>query len=267
MIGAVANILRSQGINILLNIFFNPAVNAARAIAYQVNSAVTNFTNNFYTAVRPQIFKNYASGNFQDMHSLVMNSSRYAYLLMLFLVGPLFCETEGILFIWLKQVPDYAVFFTRLILISALLEVFSFPLVSAIQATGNIKLYQITVSVVYLFNIPISYFFLKQGFPPETTMIVNIVLVIISFIPRLCICKRIVGFPIGRFMVVVFLKVCLCTLVYAVLLYFLKEKIHTNLFLEILLEMSVCLGCVLFIGVSKIERQLICAKVKRKIHL
>lgn len=267
MIGTIGQILRSQGINILLNMFFNPTVNAARAIAYQVNSAVTNFTNNFYTAVRPQIFKKYASGNIQDMHGLVIRSSRYAYLLMLILIVPLFCETESLFSIWLKRVPNYSILFTRLVLISALLEVFSFPLVSAIQASGNIKFYQITVSVIYLCNVPLSFCLLKNNFPPESTMYVNIGLVIFSFIPRLYICKKIVNFPIMRFVQDVLVKVLLCTVVNGALLYLLKENIHAKLFVLLSFEIMISVLIVLFIGISKKERLRFLMFIRSKIHL
>lgn len=205
-VGALANILRSQGINVLLSMFFNPAVNAARAVAYQVNSAITNFVNNFYTAVRPQIFKKYSSGDVSGMHNLVLVSSRYAFFLMLLIAGPLFNEAEYWLSLWLKNVPERTVLFTRLVIVNALLEVFSAPLVNAIQATGKIRLFQSIVSVIYLLNIPISYLFLKKGCSPQYVMYVNIALVCVSFAPRLLICKKAVGLSVCTYMKDVLLK-------------------------------------------------------------
>lgn len=265
MVGAVANVLRSQGINILLNIFFNPAINAARAIAYQVNTAITNFTNNFYMAVRPQIFKSYSAGNVDEMHKLVLNSARYAYLLMLVLIVPVFCETDFLLRIWLEKVPDYAVLFTRLILINALLEVFSAPLVNAIQATGKIKNFQLIVSVIYLLNVPITFVLLKNGFPPETAMYINIGLVLFSFIPRLILCEKVARLPAKDFLMNVLLKVLLVTCAIAILTMLLNYVLCLNSILALFVDGFVSLAIVLWLGIKKVERRQGMLYIKKKL--
>jgi O-antigen/teichoic acid export membrane protein len=204
MIGAIANILQRQGINILLNIFFNPIVNAAQAIAHQVSSALTNFTNNFHTAVRPQITKSFSSGNIKEMHDLIYRSSKIAFYLMMILSIPLLIKTKYILSLWLTNVPEHTITFVRLLTINVLLEVFSQPLVAGIQAVGNLKKYQTTVSLIYLMSLPISYFLLKAGFSPQSPLIVSFILIVASFIPRIIICKQITGISIREYSIEIF---------------------------------------------------------------
>lgn len=196
VVGAIANTLRSQGLNILLNLFFNPAVNAARGIAFQVNGAVTRFTGNFYAAIRPALTKDFAAGRLDAMKSLALNGSRAAFFLMLVLSFPIFMETEGVLRIWLKIVPDHAVFFVQLTLLQSLLEVIPTPLTYMLQSAGRIKELQSTISVFYLLVVPVSYVFLKFGFPPETVFLVNVVFVVLNWVPRWIICKKVLGLGI-----------------------------------------------------------------------
>ena len=206
MIGSISNLLRSQGINVLLNLFFNPAINAARAVAYQINNAISSFSNNFYTAVKPQIIKSYAVGDNERMNILITSSSRFAFFLIFILSLPIYLNIDFILYLWLENPPEYASLFAKLVLINALLEVFSMPLVTGLQATGNIKIYQIIVSGIYLLNIPISYILLNIGFPPETTMYVNIILVFSALIPRISICKRFYNLAIKNYVLNVLIR-------------------------------------------------------------
>lgn len=206
IIGSFSNVLRSQGINVLINIFFGPAVNAARAIAYQINNAIISFSNNFYTAVRPQITKGYASNNKDQMEYLIDISSRASFYLMLLFMIPISLNAEKILSLWLHDVPAFANIFLQLALLNALFEVYSMPLVTGIQATGKIKAYQLVVSVLYLFNLPLSYIFLHFGYPPQTTVIINIVLVILSIIPRMYLARRSYHMNVQRYLSSVLLR-------------------------------------------------------------
>ncbi len=267
MIGALANVLRSQGINILLNIFFNPVVNAARGIAFQVNNAIINFSNNFYTAVKPQIVKNYATGNMIKMHNLIISSSRLAFYLLLILSLPVYLNAEQVLRIWLKTPPEYAPLFVKLILINTLLEVFSMPLVSGLQAHGRIKPYQLTVSIVYMLNVPISYIFLRMGYAPETPMIVNIMLYLLSFPVRLWFCHQYFGLPLMIFVFDViirtFLVAAFCFVVnYHLTTYVNPDKTITGLIYSVLLTVTITTSIVLMVGIKKKELHLIKATIR-----
>ncbi len=174
LFGSLALMAMIQGGNVLLNIFFGAVINAAAAIAFQVNAAVTGFVNNFRFAVDPQVVKAYAADNITYMNHLVFGSARFTFYLLLFLTLPLLLEMETILQLWLSKVPDYAVLFTRLILIYTLVQSFDLSFGSVFRAIGRIKENQMLAGTAFLLVLPVSYLFFKNGFPPETLFIVQI---------------------------------------------------------------------------------------------
>ncbi|MCK9563343.1 MAG: MATE family efflux transporter [Bacteroidales bacterium] len=200
MFGAVASVLNIHGINILLNVFFNPIVNAARGIAYQINMAVNQFVQNFMMAVKPQITKYYAEDNIAEMQNLVFRSSKFSFFLLSLLTMPIIVETNFVLSLWLVEVPEYAVIFTRLILIVALIDSLSYPLMTAAQATGNIKKYQSVVGSVLMLNVPISYVFLKFGFSPEITLYIAIFVSVTCLLLRLILLRNMINLSIQIFL-------------------------------------------------------------------
>lgn len=208
ILGAFSLATRTQGVNIVLNIFFGPIINASYSVSVQVNSAISTFTNNFYTAVRPQIIKNFKN-NFQNALKLANKSSKYSFFLIYLISLPVILETEYILSLWLVEVPPKSVIFSKLVIINSILEVINYPLVTMIQATGNIKNYQLVVSLTLLLNLPVSVFFLQQGFSPEVVFAVMLILTIVSFIPRLIITNRIAKMPIKTFLIKVIKPVLL----------------------------------------------------------
>ena len=131
----MALVVRSQGINIMLNIFFNPTVNAARAIAYQINNAINQFVNSFYQAVRPQITKLVAVDEKDKMLSLVISTSVISYLLMSLIAIPLLVEMPFVLSFWLGNVPKYTIIFSRLVIVTAMVDTLGNPLTTAVCAS------------------------------------------------------------------------------------------------------------------------------------
>jgi len=196
LFGAMSGVLNNQGINILLNIFFGPIVNAARAIAYQVGVYVNQFVRNFTIAVDPQITKYYASEEKGKMMSLVFRSSKISFFLLFILSMPVLLETHFILTLWLKQIPEYVVIFTVLIIIGALIDSLSYPLMTAAQATGEIKKYQSIVGGMLLLNLPVSYVFLKLRYPPQVTLYVAIVISFICLFLRLWMLREMIDLSI-----------------------------------------------------------------------
>lgn len=265
MIGALANILRGQGLNVLINLFFNPVLNAAYGIALQVNNAITNFTNNFYTAVRPQLVKLYAGGNTKGMLDLGYQSSRFAFYLMLVIIVPIMLDTEEILSIWLKEVPAHTVVFLRIIIVSSLIEVLAIPLANMLQASGNIKTFQLIVSVLYLLNIPISYVLLYCGFNPEITLWVNLSLIILSMIPRLYICKNILHLSIKEYISKVILHISAPLILIVVAFYFLSDFHDINLFIKILFEVTLSATIVGVLGLTSKEKKYFIKFISSKI--
>jgi O-antigen/teichoic acid export membrane protein len=147
----------NQGINILLNLFFGPAINAARGISSQVNAALLSFSGNLNTAINPQIIKNYSSGDKVRMIQLVFSGSKYTFLLLSIMSIPILINMKSILTMWLGTVPPLSVEFTTLVIIDTLICGFSGSLMTSIQATGRIKYYQLIIGGILLLNIPLSY--------------------------------------------------------------------------------------------------------------
>ncbi|MBN1364459.1 MAG: oligosaccharide flippase family protein [Syntrophaceae bacterium] len=268
MIGSISVVLKNQGVDILLNIFFNPAVNAARGIAFQINAMLMNFTNNFYTAVRPQITKSYANGDLDYMRKLVFRSSKFAFFLMLLLSIPLLLETHYILKLWLKEVPEYAVIFARLVIINSLIEVLSLPLVAAIQATGRIKLYQTTVTFILLLNLPMSYLFLKIGYLPEITMVISIVISLLSFIPRLIIFQITTKIMLLTCLTEVYQKVIIVGPLSFVVPFIINTQLRESFFRVFMVGLSVLVlssFIIIMIGLTKQERNYIIIYFKNRL--
>ena len=206
-IGVTSGVLRDHGVNILLNIFFGPAVNAARAISMQVGSAVNTFATNFMTALNPQIMKSYATGNFYYMMELAFQGARFSYYLLLCLSLPVLVETEALLVLWLKSVPDHTVYFVRLIVVFILLESLSQPLITVMFATGKIRNYQIVVGGIQMLIFPLSYFALRLGAFPEITIYITIIVTQGCLFSRLFMLRRMVGLPVKEFIVNVYVNI------------------------------------------------------------
>ncbi len=174
LFGSISAVARNQGINILLGTFFSPVVTAARAIAYQVSEAINQFSNNFFSAVSPQITKYYSAGEHVGMMNLVFRSTRFSFYILYLVALPIILETKYILSLWLTSPPEYSILFVRLIVFNSLIDSIGYPLMTAINATGKTKVYQIATGGVLILTLPIAYIFLKIGYPPESTLYVAI---------------------------------------------------------------------------------------------
>lgn len=199
LFSGIANMARSEGVNLLLNSFFNPVVNAARGIAYQINHAITMFASNFYTAVRPQMTKYYAQDKRTEWLSLSYTSSKYCGYLVLMFSIPLMVYADVLLRWWLVEVPEYTIIFTRLVILTAFIDSMANPLATIVQATGKVKYYHIITGGLLLLNLPLAWGFLILGFEPQVTMIISIIVSVIALFARLCILKSLVNYPLRRY--------------------------------------------------------------------
>lgn len=256
-IGASSGILRDQGGNILVNLFSGPSVNAARGVAVQLNGAIQSFVTNFMTAVNPQITKSYASGDHDYMFSLIRKSSRMSFYLLFVLALPVLFNTEYVMSLWLKDVPEHAVLFVQLFLIFTLSECISQPLITAMYATGKIRDYQIIVGGLQLLNLPISYILLKLGAIPEVTVIVAIAVSQICLFVRLHMLKRSIGISSLEFIRRVYLNV-LCVASVAIVLPLIFLQFDISGFFGFLIQVSVAFSSavlsVVFVGCTYTER-------------
>lgn len=254
----------NQGINILLNFFFGPIVNTARSIAYQINSAIFTFVSNFQTAVKPQIIKSFANNDYSYMFSLVFSSSKYSFFLLFLLSLPVIMETEIILYIWLGIVPDYTILFTKLVLFNALIDSLSSPIVTAVQATGNIKKYQLIIGTLLLLVLPVSYLFLKVYSNPAIPFILNIVISIILLITRLLLWRSLMFFSIKRYLVKLITKiipVIIMPILFSLMIINLFESSIIRLLINIIICVSTSLLSIYFFGLSSNEKEVIKKRV------
>ncbi len=263
-IGAASGILRDQGGNILINLFNGPVANAARGISVQLGGAVQSFVTNFMTAVNPQITKSYASGDRDYMMTLIFKGARFSFYLLLILSLPVLFNTEYILELWLKDVPARTMNFVSLALVLTMSESISNPLVTAMLATGRIRNYQIVVGGLQLMNLPLAYLVLRAGYPPESVLVVAIVVSQCCLAARLVMMRGMIGLPVWRFLKEVYLNVLAVAAIAGVVMLPVHRLMPDGLggFLlsccacVVVAGLSVC-----FVGLAKQERGVLWSKV------
>lgn len=262
--GNCASIAFTQGINLLLNMFFGPVVNAARGIAVQVQNAVAQFSGNFQTALNPQITKSFAAHNYTYMHSLIFKSSKFTFFLLLLLSLPVMIETETLLAIWLKKVPEYSVTFLRLILCVTIIDAMANPLMVSAAATGKVKLYQSVIGGILLAILPISYITLKLGGNPASVFIVHLCMCIIAFTVRLFIIRPMIKLSLSSYFTQVLLRCIVVAIIAAILPLSLKYMVYESMYTFIVICIT-CISSVLctvyWLGLNKLEQNFLRSKV------
>mgnify|MGYP002678000921 FL=1 len=264
-IGASSAVLRDAGGNIVLNMFFGPSVNAARGIASQVNSAITGFVQNFMTALNPQITKSYASGDREYMMTLIFQGARLSFYMLLLLSLPVLINTHYILVIWLKLVPEHAVLFVQLILIFAMCESISNPLVTAMLATGKIRNYQIVVGGLQMLNLPISYICLRLGCIPESVLIVAIVISQSCLVARLYMLRSMIGLSSVQYMKKVYFNIILVALLAVAVPGLLSKYMGESFLSFVSLSLVAIVSTIIvefYVGCNGKEREFVIDKVK-----
>lgn len=276
LFGATSGILITQGQTILLNIFFGPAVNAAKAIADKINITVTSFCANFYMAVNPQIIKSYAAGEIAYTRKLVIWSSKLSFFLLLILSIPLIANMGQILNIWLgtNQVSPEMIAFSQWVLIFSLINILENPITQAVRATGNIKKYQVIIGLQTLLFIPVCYCFFKYGsIPAHGSMIILSVIYLVAQFSRIWIVAPIINLRPVEYMRHVMLPVSLTLIISYVSVIYMQDTLsfndkYINLIVMILFDVAIVTTIVTIIGFNKKERnyvkQLVLLKFKHK---
>ena len=264
LFGSCAGTLMGQGINVLLNIFFGPAVNAARGVAVQVQSAVNMFATNFQTAINPQIMKTYAAGDVQSMHSLLFRSAKFTFMLLLCIMLPLMLEIDYVLDVWLEDVPCYAGIFVCLMLCISMVDAVSNPFMTSSAATGNVRIYQSVVGSILLAIVPIAYIVLKLGGNPYSVFIVHLIVAVIAFTVRIIIVRKLIGLSVREYVAKV-LKPCVLVGLPSVALSLLVKILLSDSLLYacivVLISVSVVALCSLTIGLTANERRFVLSKI------
>jgi len=260
LFGSISGIARNQGINILLSMFFNPVVNAARTIAYQVNEGINQLSYNFFNAVRPQITKKYAADENINMINLVFRSSRFSFYLLFIFVLPIMLETTFILKVWLIEPPQFSVLFIRLVVLASLIDSMGYPLSTAINATGKVKFYQIITGGLLILTLPIAYIFLKIGYPPESTMIITIIISVAAQISRIVFMKILLNISVRQYfkeVVFIILSVVLMSSIIPYTIHSFIQYGYTRFILVLTISTATSILFVYIIGITKIERNII----------
>lgn len=269
LIGSTAYMLKNQGINILINIFFGPAINAANAIAYKVDTAVMGFISNFSTALNPQITKTYAAKEYDSMKNLIFSGGKFSFFLMMILCIPLILETEYILKLWLgDNVPDFSIVMTQLVLILSMVESFTYSIGCAVQASGNIRNYQLVISGITLMNFPISFLAYYLGAPPYAALAISISISSLTLMLRMYFIKSLLSIPPLEYIQKVFIKAAFSLALSIPLPYLLVKELPQGFqrFLLILIVSTFTTGIVVwFLGTSHSERSFIKNAIKKKL--
>lgn len=272
LFGSLAWMLRDQGLNIVLNLFFGPVINAARGVATQVSGAVMNFISNFQVALNPQITKNYANGNIQEMEKLTYLGIKFSYIILFFLAFPLSLNINYVLHLWLVEVPDYTALFIILIMIDSMVgNLFGVPFMTSLSATGKIRNYQIVVSFIILLIVPVGYIALRLGCDAPSVFYITIIFSGISGFARFLFCRKQIGYSLREMTKGVLLPVLSITVValplpiFAKLEYFQTDTLM-NFLLLCLISIVMTFVSAWFVGLNTTEKDKLLSIIKSKIH-
>lgn len=267
--GNLSSVLFGQGLNMLLNVFFGPMVNAARAVAVQAQHAMQQFTANFQMALNPQITKTYAAGEMHEMHKLMFRSAKFSFFLMFLLSLPVLLETEFILTAWLKTVPEHTVVFLRIMICTSLIYTLANPLIVANQATGKVKKYQAICGSILLMILPISYVCLRLGCPAYSVFIVHFIMESVAQVTRMLILRPLIGIRIRDYLRYIYYKVFLVAVLSAILpicvYYHMGEGVIRFFVVGTLCVISVS-SVAYTMGLSKNERIFVSSKIVSSYH-
>ena len=262
MFGGIAVVFSNQGANLILNLFFGTTINAAYGIAMQVKNAVTVFYSNFLMALNPQIIKSYASGNVSYTDILISRGAKYCFFLLFIVSTPVLYYTSYCLSIWLKVVPDYTVVFTQLALVTAIANSLSGTVMTASQASGKIKWYQIIMGIVIMLNIPVSCVLLYFSFSPYSVLVVSFVFTVISVFMRIYLVSRLINISFFEYMKDAILPSILVLLIASFVFFLLRcfllknnDFISFSLFSVVSVLINIII--VLFVGLKVDERKAI----------
>lgn len=264
-IGESAGVLKNEGINILLNLFFGPIINAANGIAMQVNALVAQFSSSFLTAVNPQITKRYVSEELAKVYQFVKDCSRLSFNLIFIAIVPILYSTKFLLGLWLHIVPDYSVVFVRLVLISAITESLSYPIITLQRATGVMRNYQIVTGCVHLLNFPIAWIFLKLNYPPEIVFYIAIILGFINMLARLIMLRKIIPICISEFIREVIGRGLLVVLFVSLPLLYFSYYFPLNNVLKLIISCIIPIIIIYIVGITQYEKKILFNYISKKI--
>lgn len=267
--GNTAWMFNTQGVNILINMFFGVVYNAARGVASQVEGAVMNFVGNFTTAIYPQITKSYASGDVKYLFSIVCRGTKFQFYMMLLFMIPIELEARTLLSLWLVDVPPLAPLFLQLSMISTLTTLYGNTTYTAIMATGKIRSYQLAVTVIGCLVFPLTYIAYRMGFPIYATYYIFIFIYTVLIGVRLIYMKKLMEFPISMFIrqtVVPSLYVTAISFVVPVLVVLGIPESIGRFFIVVPVAVVSTAATILYVGMTSNERKRVIGYVISRIR-
>ena len=258
-IGVFAGVAQVQGLNILLNIFFGPIVNTARALSSQLQNIVQYFYINIFTPARPQITKYYAREEYDEMWTLYVRASKIMFYVCMIVSVPLFLEVDYVLKIWLGEYPDLTPSFLRLSLILALFSSSSVLNCAVLQAANKIKREQLFVALTQVMVLPVSYVALKMGAGPLVPLVIAVVLQFISII----IDVQVVRFELKKGMTFYFKMLirlygtCIIAFILAYLVMSLMPSSFIRVVIVTIFSIAICSLLMYVIGLESQERKMV----------
>lgn len=243
-VGNTATLLNNQGLNIIINIFTGVTVNAARGVASMIETTISGFVNNFTTALNPQITKSYSQNDKERVIELLDLGMRLSFFLIIIMAVPIMIVTPDVLDVWLGVYPDYAIPFLRITLLIAMVQSMANPFITAVCATGNIKVYQLVVGGITLINVPICYLLLKLGLEPTSIYISSLFIFVLTFFIRLWFIKVKVQISIIAFIQNIFVRILPLGLISYSIGYLLSQGINTSSFFGLVLYAIITCTCI-----------------------
>ncbi|MBO7562327.1 MAG: lipopolysaccharide biosynthesis protein [Bacteroidales bacterium] len=260
LIGNGSLILRNQGIDILLNLFFGVTINAAKGICNQVQTAIYQLVSNFNTALNPQLTKAVAKHDIERIHFLIIQGGRFSFFLLCIFAIPIIITAPQLLSIWLVEVPPYSVAFVRWTMIYLLFDSLSRCLITSILSYGKIKTYEIVVGGTKLLALPMAYVWLRIGGSPLVGIWVNIILEVACLYLRLFFNQRYIRLEISLYIRNVIL---ICWLVFLIpwgLLFLVRHYLTDNFILLLFISFFITALSIWVLGINKCERKIIIMK-------
>lgn len=267
-VGCSAQIMLTQGVNIITNLFFGVTANAARGIATQLDGAIRQLVNNFMLALNPQITKTYATGEHDYTLKLVYQGAKYSFFLVLFVAIPFLLEINYILKIWLGVFPENATIFVRWTIAIILADVLSLPIITANAASGRVKKYQLVVGGYNMMIFPIVYVCFTFGLPAYTAYIVHFVVFFTNLFVRIRLMRGILDITYKDYFIHVLIRIipvfALGITAPSFICYYMEDNL-LRLILVVVMTVFELPLLIYFIGLKKNERKLIVNLVNNKL--
>lgn len=269
LFGSFGVVMKEQGLNLLLNAFFGPVVNAARGVAYQILNGVQSFIVNITTAARPQLTQSYAQGNVQRTFNIMYSMSKLCYISVFIFALPVMLEVESLLSLWLgNNVPEHTPAFVVLIVGASLIHVFNPPTSFVVHATGNMRRYQTWTTVFSLLLLPVAYLFLINGSSPEIVLVLYFIFMLLGQVLSLIILRSIVSFSLREYFAKVIWPCVILSLVSSIIpvtLHLIMQQSYLRLFVVSIVAGICVLLSSFYLGLNVSERAIIVDFVRNKI--